>query len=215
MRGLLFLTVAFAALPQPTLADEFYCQHPAIAYLSVSASSGQLSEVADDVPRTLAGMPFNQVRLWIAEWNAPWQEPTAVRVQIYNANCPPELVPPVSYLVPWANVVKTLYTSNPPFPGVVYEAVIPLPEAVAVGLHTSIGVQVMNSWGTDMPYLGVLMSDEVFGCFFWADLPLGGYPRWSHMPFDYDLAYCLGMATTSVPEAVEPATWGSIKAAFH
>jgi hypothetical protein len=215
MRGVWLLTAALAALSQPTLADEFYCQHPAFVWLSVNASSGRMSEVADDVPRAFDGMPFNQVKLWIAEWNAPWQEPTAVRIQIYNANCPPELVPAVSYQVPWANVVKTLYTFNPPFPGVVYEAVVPLPQAAMVGGHTSIGVQVVNSWGSGPPNLGVMMSDEIFGCFFWADMPLDGFPRWSHMPFDYDLAYCLGMATTSVPEAVEPATWGSIKAAFH
>jgi len=213
MRGLLFLTAVLAALPQPTLADEFYCEHPAFVPLSINASSGRFSEVADEVPRALAGMPFNQVRLWIAEWEAPWQEPTGVRVQIYNAICPPEIVPPVSYLVPWANVVKTLYTIN--FPAVVYEAVIPLPEAATCGLRTSIGVQVMSIWGSGPPYLGVLMSDEVFGCFFWTDQPLDNFPRWSQMVFQYDLAFCLGMTTTSVPEAVEPATWGSIKAAFH
>jgi hypothetical protein len=215
MRWVRFWIAVLAALPGVASSQEFYCQPPSTVG-AIGASSAFQSEVADDVPRALAGMPFNQVRVWIAEWildhPSQWVNPTGVRVQIYNENCPPELSPAVSYTVPWAQITTTLW-----FVGnsrVVYEAVVPLPEAVTIGLHTSIGFQVLNSWGQNQPWQGLEVCFDTFGCALWVDQP-PDYPRWSQIFPQYDLAYCLGMATTSVPAAVAPATWGSIKAAFR
>ncbi len=203
----------------------FYCQTPFVG-TSINASTGYGSELADDIPHYLDGMGFNEITLWIAEWQISdpqdWIDPDGVRIRIYDDVCPPLLDPVQLFDVAWSEITTTLTYSGGPW--VIYEAVIPLPEAVTITTATSIGIQVINSWGDGFPWVGVmaLYTEDSYGCPAFLSDPTHGAPRWTRIDqqtgTQFDIAYCLDMQTVGIPPEETPVratSWGRVKGYYR
>jgi hypothetical protein len=212
--------------PPETERDAFYCQAP--YGLSINASTGFASEVADDVPAIHAGIAVTDVTLYVAEWLAPWVDPSGLELNVYSGGCPPAQVPDEHFEFSWDDVDATLYMEYPPTQLTVYEATVHLSHAVILQSETSIGARVAMSWGQDPPFCGFASTplDEIHGCgeMYWeAPYNTPPAPRWTTVStvvgYSFDLAYCLGSATTSVAERDSPIdhdqTWGRIKRLYH
>jgi hypothetical protein len=184
-----------------------YCQDP--DYVSVyNMSSGFDSEIADDIPDALAGMTIEEITLWVGEWSAPWQDPTGVMVNFYDAACPPAMDPIHSFMIPWEDWTTVLV-----YDGIarVYRSTATLPAPVEIVREMSIGGYVEMTWGHDEPFCGLCATAEwvIAGCGeAYLDASWWGYPRWSptslYTGIPHDLAYCLGV-TTDVDEGVPDA----------
>ncbi len=203
--------------PPESSGDDLYCQTPE-PFGSVNASTGWSSKVADDIPLVLSGQTFNQVTIWVAEWQIPdeshWVDPDAVWVRLYDGTCPPPDDAFAEYRVPWADVETMLWWPGNPW--VVYEARVPLPEPVTLPFAaTSIGFQIENSWGSAVPHSGVMFvrNGSHGACRFWFTLPPEN-PVCTEVTEDWDLGFCLGYrTTTSIPDEpfVHPVSWGRLK----
>jgi hypothetical protein len=211
---------AIGGVPAPR--GSFYCQVPEFVFATINASTGFGPELADDVPGDLQGMAFNEITLWVGEWYMEdpdlWVDPDAVRLRIYDDVCPPPLEPAQLIDVAWEDIETSLYSEGGPF--VIREATIPLPADVVVSDFMSIGIQVVNPWGDQWPYVGVmaLFTEDGFGCPLWVSDPGHGLPRWTSsedaLGDAYDIAYCLGTQTISVPPdnpPVDTVSWGRVK----
>jgi hypothetical protein len=197
------LTSPAFKLGAPWSRDAAYCQDPEYIFV-YNMSSGFDSEIADDVPDALAGMTVDEMTLWVGEWSAPWQDPTGVAVNFYDAECPPGMDPTHSFMIPWGDWTTVLV-----YDGLarVYRCTASLPEPVEVVSDMSIGGYVVMTWGHDEPFCGLCATGEwvIAGCGeAYLDASWWGYPRWSptslYTGIPHDLAYCLGV-TTPVDEA--------------
>ena len=177
----------------------FYCQNP--EYIGVyGVSSGFSAEIADDIPNEFAGATVSEVTLWVGEWSAPWQDPTGVMVNFYDAQCPPAMDPMLSFMVPWSQWSTQLVYSGI---AEVYRAEATLPEPVELEAGMSIGAYVVITWGHDEPFAGLCSTAEwdISGCGeAYLDASWWGYARWSptslYTQIPRDFAYCLGGATS-------------------
>lgn len=196
-----------------------YCQTAFIG--AVNACSGFDSEVADDIPVSLAGRYFDRITLLVAEWNGAWHQPDALEISLYHGACPPDLWASTVYLFPWSGLTGFHRTDlgGPSF--TVYEMTATFPAPVQVVPPMSIGCVVKNGWGTSQPYSGFGVSGAIQGCgSCYLDQP--GQPRWTASSGIGDLSMCLGEASTGVPLVGEtgqtggPASsWGSIKSLYR
>jgi hypothetical protein len=198
----------------------FYCQPPAAGY-SVNASTAYDSELADDIPDSLAGRSIGEVTLYVTEWSAlDWIDPQGLVIRFYDGACPPPLEPAVACSVGWTQLATELLDFNPPT-RIVYAATAALPSPVAVTAGMSLGAYVVNDWGQVPPYAGLTLSppDSVAGCgeAYWDD-ETHGSPRWSPVSaatdVAADLAFCLAEEGTGVAEAA-PSSWGRLKSLFR
>ncbi len=177
----------------------FYCQDP--EYIGVyNVSSGFGSEIADDIPNEFAGDTVSEVTLWVGEWSAPWQDPTGVMVNFYDAQCPPAMSTMLSFMIPWDQWSTQLVYSGY---AEVYRAEATLPEPVELEAGMSIGAYVVITWGQNEPFAGLCATAEwdISGCGeAYLDAEWWGYPRWSPTSFytqiPRDFAYCLAGATS-------------------
>lgn len=200
--------------------DAFYCQDPYYGF-SASASTAQSTEIADDLPDSLAGRQIAAVTFYVAEWLAVWQNPVSLVVTFYDAECPPDMVPDLLYEFPWDDMQTQLewqYSVQ-----TAYSAKATLPEVVTIGENMSIGGYLVVTW-PEQPYTGFVMSNinEPAGCdeAYW-DAPLYGAPRWTPISQVADLygdvALCLWEAETDVPVGALSAetSWGCVKALYR
>ncbi len=205
-----FASPALELFPQqfpPVLRDRdlIHCQAP--DGVSLRASEGYGSEVADDIPAFLAGQSFDTVKLYVAEWLGGWQDPAGVRVNIYDGQCPPPLAAQASYTIAWGDLSPEFYGQAGSM--TVYTVSASLGESHTITAGSSIGVTVLDSWGTDPPYAGFLCGDTIHGCseLYW-DEPGWGAPRWTPGSqvngYALDLSYCLISNITSVPTTPNP-----------
>lgn len=179
--------------------SSFYCQVP--DYVGVyNVSSGFGSEIADDIPNEFAGATVSEVTLWVGEWSAPWQDPTGVAVNFYDAQCPPAMEPMLSFMIPWNQWNTQLVYSGY---AEVYRAEATLPEPVVLEAGMSIGAYVVITWGQNEPFAGLCSTGEwdINGCGeAYLDASWWGYARWSptslYTQIPRDFAYCLGGATS-------------------
>ena len=177
----------------------FYCQNP--EYIGVyNVSSGFSAEIADDIPSEFAGATVSEVTLWVGEWSAPWQNPTGVMVNFYDAQCPPAMDPMLSFMIPWDQWSTQLVYSGI---AEVYRAEATLPESVELEADMSIGAYVVITWGQNEPFAGLCSTAEwdISGCGeAYLDASWWGYARWSptslYTQIPRDFAYCLGGATS-------------------
>lgn len=177
----------------------FYCQNP--EYIGVyNVSSGFSAEIADDIPSEFAGATVSEVTLWVGEWSAPWQDPTGVMVNFYDAQCPPAMDPTLSFMIPWSQWSTQLVYSGI---AEVYRAEATLPEPVELEADMSIGAYVVITWGQNEPFAGLCSTAEwdISGCGeAYLDASWWGYARWSptslYTQIPRDFAYCLGGATS-------------------
>ena len=178
-----------------------------------NASVAYASEIADDIPASLAGQSFNQVGCYGIQWGAAGVVPNGLYIRIYNGDCPPDQVATTTYYMTWAQM--TTVNQNDPSYWVYYmEAMLPAP--VVISGNMSIGFQLDTGTVQAAPYAGILNTDIVYGCGeAYRDGAFWGYPRWT--PYSQstggaqmDVAYSLGLETT----AVDNSTWSSVKALY-
>lgn len=185
-------------IPRPVF--EFYCQAPHVYLQTINASTGFYSEVADDIPNSFAGMVIHDVVFYVSEWAGYWMDPEGVYLNFYTESCPPGQVPAFRFLIPWADLQKTIvYDAPGSFTS--YRCLALLPTPVTIAANMSIGFQVITPWGEVAPYTGIVLTDEytVVGCEGQWDGANWGYPRWTPlslpMGYPYDVAYCLSDGT--------------------
>ena len=195
--------------------EAFYSQLPATSWGALNASSGFEAEMADDIPATFAGMEFNEVTFFHAQWGGvDFVAPDALVVTVYDEACPPGMDPSTVFVVPYAELETELLYSDSWY---VYACKAILPAMVTITDAMSIGAYLDNPWGIDPPYNGLCYTDEamVAGCDAYRDGAYWGWDRWTSMTeyFGYgvDLAYVLGTGTV----ANEPASWGTIKSLYR
>jgi len=206
--------------PSVATAGSFHCQTS--LYGSANASTGYGSEMADDIPASLAGLSIQRVTLLVAEWLAPWIQPDGIEIRFYAGACPPSLAPSSVFLFTWEELSGFRRNDiDPPF--TVYEMTALLPSAVEIVPPMSIGAIVKNSWGTSTPSCGFMFgrANAIAGCdgFYWHLPPQ--VPHWSAMSFG-DLWMCLGSDATGVPlgdesapQAAQETSWGGIKRLYR
>ncbi|MBD3163558.1 MAG: hypothetical protein GF346_13720 [Candidatus Eisenbacteria bacterium] len=200
-------------LPQDR--EAFYCQAPQAGWNATNASSGFVSELADDIPNDLVGNDITMVTFYVAQWAGNWQDPLAFTVNFYDGTCPPAMDPALSYTVDWANIQATFVYQGSWY---VKECVVPLPEAVTITENMSIGGLSEIDWGQNPPYTGLCLTDEYtyYGCgsAYWAG-DNWGYPRWTslvnYFGYDIDMAYCLDGEAVAAQES----SWGKVKSLFR
>lgn len=218
------LAVAREACEPPEAAMEpagrersaFHVQPPTY-YLNVSASTSHSSELADDIPVALEGMSVGRVRLYAAEWLAPWIDPEALVINFYDAQCPPLIDASVSYTIPWAELAAELVLEASP--RTVYMVDATLEPPFVIGSNTSIGAYCVIGW-PEQPYTGLCMTepDDVYGCgqAYYA-YPPGGVPPWALISlavgYEVDLGYSLWEPDTGMDDEPDPVftTWGAVK----
>ena len=158
--------------------DAIYCQEPYYGF-SASASTAQSTEIADDLPDSLAGRQIEAVTFYVAEWLAVWQDPVSLDVTFYDAECPPDMVPDLLFEIPWAEMETQLEWQHSS--QTAYSARATLPEIVTIAEDMSIGGYLVITW-PEQPYTGFVMSNinEPAGCgeAYW-DAVLYGAPRWT------------------------------------
>ncbi|MFN0151741.1 MAG: hypothetical protein ACKVU1_13655 [bacterium] len=198
----------------------FHCQTSLEG--SANASTGVQSEMADDIPASLAGLQITEVTLLVAEWLAAWVQPDGIEIKFYNGACPPQLAPTTTFSFDWSELVGFRRTDiGPPF--TVYEMTATLPAPIVITPPMSIGAVVRNSWGANAPYCGFMFGSEnvIAGCggFYVAAPPQ--FPRWTNPGFG-DLWVCLANQTTGVPLGDGPASsdpsqisWGHVKGLYR
>jgi hypothetical protein len=184
----------------------------------VNASTAFESEVADDLPDSLAGRTVGEVTLYVTEWGSgEWVEPVGVVIRFYDGKCPPPLEPAIVCSFAWSELTTNLECMNPPV-RIVYSATAVLPTPVAITTSMSLGAYVVTDW-SHQPYAGLTLTgpDEVHGCgeLYW-DNETHGAPRWTPLStvteIAADLAYCLGGEGTGLRNEV---SWGRMKSLFR
>ncbi len=195
----------------------FYSQPPSYDY-AVNASTAFESEVADDLPESLAGRAIDEVTLYVTEWGSDeWVEPAGVVIRFYDGRCPPEFEPAIVCSFAWSELTTSLQYMNPPV-RIVYTATAALPAPVTITTGMSLGTYVVTDW-PHQPYAGLTLTepDELHGCgeLYW-DNETHGAPRWTPLSWvteiAADLAYCLGEVGTGLQNE---ASWGRMKSLFR
>ncbi len=204
-------------LTVPPPRGTFYCQPPSCDY-AVNASTAFESEVADDLPESLAGRTIDEVTLYITEWGSDeWVEPAGVVIRFYDEKCPPQLEPAIACSFAWSELTTNLECMNPPV-RIVYATTAVLPTPVTITTGMSLGAYVVTDW-QNQPYAGLTLTepDELHGCgeLYW-DNETHGAPRWTPLSavteIAADLAYCLGEAGTGLQNEI---SWGRTKSLFR
>jgi hypothetical protein len=204
---LMFASLAYAdgamemkigeAVPAPAPDVEFYCQPPHVNLQTLNANTGFGSEVVDDIPGAYAGTDIGDIVFYVSEWGAAWIDPSGVNINIYYSKCAPGLVPDATYYIGWAQLNAQIYYDDP---GnfTTYRCTAYLPGPLPIQASMSIGFQVVTTWGTNVPYTGIVLTDDyaVYGdCEGYMDPTYWGYPRWTALSpllgIPYDVAYCL------------------------
>ncbi len=203
----------------PASRDAVYCQPPNFGF-AANASTPFNSEVADDLPDSLAGRTVSAITLHVTEWStSSWVDPVGLKIFFYDGKCPPPLEPALVCSFAWSELTVSLESYNPPS-GIVYAATATLREEIVVTDQMSLGAQVVIDWALQ-PYAGFALTtpDEIEGCgeLYWDDLEHGAQ-RWTEFSavagFSSDLALCLSDPGTGIDEE-EPVTWGRIKTLFR
>lgn len=206
-----------AHLPIPPPRGTFYCQPPSCGY-AVNASTAFESEVADDLPESMAGWTIGEVTLYVTEWGSTeWVEPAGVVIRFYDERCPPPLEPAIVCSLAWSELTTSLECMDPPV-RIVYAATAALPTPVTISTDMSLGAYIVTDW-PGQPYAGLTLTepDELHGCgeLYW-DNETHGAPRWTPLStvteIAADLAYCLGEVGTGLQNEV---SWGRIKCLFR
>lgn len=206
-----------AHLPIPPPRGTFYCQPPSCGY-AVNASTAFESEVADDLPESMAGWTIGEVTLYVTEWGSTeWVEPAGVVIRFYDERCPPPLEPAIVCSLAWSELTTSLECMDPPV-RIVYAATAALPTPVTISTGMSLGAYIVTDW-PGQPYAGLTLTepDELHGCgeLYW-DNETHGAPRWTPLStvteIAADLAYCLGEVGTGLQNEV---SWGRIKCLFR
>ena len=196
---------------------DFYCQPPSFDY-AVNASTAFASEVADDLPDSLAGRTIGEVTLYITEWgSSEWVEPVGVVISFYDGECPPPLEAAVVCSFAWSGLATNLVHMNPPMK-IVYVARAALPTPVTIAMGMSLGAYVVTDWPMQ-PYAGLTLTqpDDLHGCgeLYWDDATHGA-PRWTPLStvtgIAADLAYCLAEEGTGLQNEI---SWGRMKNLFR
>jgi len=220
---------ATSALASPASIDEsgfgagvdmgraiFYSQVASGGPYNLSAGNSSVayaSEIADDIPASMAGQSFNQVGVYGIQWGAAGVTPNGLYILIYNGDCPPDQVALTTYYFTWAEM--TTVNQNDPSYWIYYmEALLPAPVTITAGM--SIGFQMDTGNVQAAPYAGVLNTDIIYGCGeAYRDGAFWGYPRWT--PYSEtattgprDVAYSLGLEWV----ATDNSTWSSVKALY-
>jgi hypothetical protein len=189
--------------------EVLYAQEP--GGLAANASTGYGSELADDIPSAEAGVEFNTVTLWVAEWLGAWTDPQGLVIRIYDQQCPPALSPELVFTFAWDDLDVVFWNE---IPGLmtIYQVTAQLPEPVTASANMSIGGYVLNNWGNNPPFCGFLSAGETLpfvGCgpMYW-DNSADGFPRWTlfeYGSYSPDLGYYLGWSVTSgAPDSALP-----------
>ena len=208
-------TIPVHVTPPPPRGT-FYCQPPSCEY-AVNASTAFESEVADDLPESLAGWTIGEVTLYVTEWGSDeWIEPAGVVIRFYDGRCPPQFEPAIICSVAWSELTTNLECMNPPV-RIVYAATAVLPTPVTITTGMSLGAYVVTDW-PHQPYAGLTLTepDELHGCgeLYW-DNETHGAPRWTPLStvteIAADLAYCLGETGTGLKDEI---SWGRVKNLF-
>ena len=201
------------------LREVLYCQPPSFDY-AVNASTAFDSEVADDLPDSLAGSTVGEVTLYVTEWgHSEWVEPLGVVINFYDNLCPPEAEPTITCSLTWSGLATSLEYHNPPTK-IVYSATAALPAPVTLTPGMSIGAYVVTDWPAQ-PYAGLTLTepDELYGCgeAYW-DNETHGAPRWTQLSsatgVAADLAFCLSEEGTGIRNPLET-SWGRLKRLFR
>lgn len=196
----------------PEQRDAIYCQTTSSSWNALNASTGFNSEMADDIPASYVGTEVNEVTFYAAEWAGGWNPFTSMKVNFYNASCPPNMTADFAFDVAYGDcTVQQVYAGG----WFVYSIFVPLPQSVTIGTTTSIGGIVNQNWGQNPPYCGLVICDTVAGCGgYWAG-DYWGYPRWtalgSYLGYPVDVAYCIGGGATPT----EDSSWGRVKSMFR
>jgi hypothetical protein len=191
----------------------------------VNASTAFESEVADDLPESMAGWTIGEVTLYVTEWGSTeWVEPAGVVIRFYDERCPPydercppPLEPTIVCSLAWSELTTSLECMDPPV-RIVYAATAALPTPVTISTDMSLGAYIVTDW-PGQPYAGLTLTepDELHGCgeLYW-DNETHGAPRWTPLStvteIAADLAYCLGEVGTGLQNEV---SWGRIKCLFR
>jgi hypothetical protein len=184
----------------------------------VNASTAFASEIADDLPESLAGWTIGEVTLYITEWGSDeWVEPAGVVIRFYDGRCPPQLEPAIVCSFAWSELTTNLECVNPPV-RIVYAATAVLPTPVTIATGMSLGAYVVTDW-PHQPYAGLTLTepDELHGCgeLYW-DNETYGAPRWTPLStvteIAADLAYCLSEVGTGLQNEI---SWGRMKSLFR
>ena len=200
--------------------DVLYGQPPAVG-LSINASTAFNSEVADDLPDSLAGRTVREVTLYVSEWAAAnWIDPQGIVVRFYDGSCPPPLEAAVTCTIGWHGIITELLDWSPPT-RIVYSSTFAIEPPVVLSAGMSIGATVITSWGAVPPYAGLTMSTpgDINGCgeAYWDDETHGAV-RWTRLSdasaITADLAFSLAEEGTGVEEAA-PTSWGRLKNLFR
>ena len=182
-------------VPAPDI--EFYCQPPHVYLQVYNACTGFNSEVVDDIPDGFVGMQILDIVFYVSEWSGYWLDPSGVYVNVYYSECAPGIAPDLVIYFPWSELTtEVIYDS--PGSYTCYRCKGYLDSPLAIQADMSLGFQVDNYWGQDVPYSGIVMTDDgaVFGdCESYWDGAYWGVPRWT-LGSDYfgtarDVAYCL------------------------
>jgi hypothetical protein len=204
--------------PGPAIVPELravYCQSVVGDWPVINASTGLGTEAADEIPGALSGIQIDEVTLYAAEWpGSMWLDPSSLVVNFYDGSCPPAQMAVGSFVFDWDDIrTMTVYDD---WGLLVKQATVTLPAPLTLGAHMSIGGYVTISWGEEMPWCGLGLTESICGCPCFVDGAYFGCPRWSPVScmigVDLDLAYCL---SSSLPTPVRTTSWGRIRALFH
>lgn len=197
----------------PEIHEELWCQPPAASWNAFNASTGFNSEMADDIPASLAGSQVTGVVFWHAQWAGGYQAPTGLIVNFYNQACPPSQAAASTENIPYGALQTQMVYQGSWF---VNQMTATLTMPFTLGATSSIGGKIDNAWGQNAPYNGLCIVEyPVTGCEGYWDGAYWGMPRWT--PFSaywgspLDLAYCILGGATPTAET----TWGQVRSLYR